>query len=263
MFVLSIQSGCSWFHDSHPAPVVPRLSGLPDDIPSLIELADEQIEEVTSKGDLIFAISALEKTKELLGQQPATIEMTDIDIRLAVTCFLISEREDDSTQKLAWITKGEEAAEAVVQARPGRVEGHYYMAVLIGRRIEQGGLSGFIEVRTVRDLGLKAAELEPGFEKGAPYRLLAMLYAKAPSWPTSIGDIDLALEYAEKALGVSRYALNHLIMAEVLIEDGEYVKARRALRKVLAAPKVGRWAKEGEQWRPYARQLLEKIKQED
>jgi len=243
--------------------VVPRSADLPDDIPSLIALADQHIEDFTAGEELLVAISALEKAQELLGQQQSTIEPTDIDLRLAIACFHLSETENNTTKKLAWITKGEDAAESVVRARPDRVEGHYYLAVLTGRRIEQGGLSGFIEVRTVRDLGLKAAEIDARFEKGGPYRLLAMLFAKAPPWPTSIGDIDLALEYAEKALRVSRYALNHLIMAEVLIEDGNLVKARRSLRRVLAAPKIGRWAKEGERWRPYARQLLDKLKQEE
>jgi hypothetical protein len=53
--------------------------------------------------------------------------------------------------------------------------------------------------------------------------------------------------------------MNHLIRAEVLIEDDELVEARAELRGVLAAPKVGRWAQEGERWRRHARQLLKQI----
>jgi hypothetical protein len=116
--------------------------------------------------------------------------------------------------------------------------------------------------KDVEELGLKAASLDPGFENGGPYRLLAMLYVHAPPWPTSIGDIDKALEYAEKAVGVSEYPMNHLVRGEVLIEAGEVVEARNELKLVLTAPKVGRWAHEGEIWRPYARQLLDRIDSE-
>ena len=114
----------------------------------------------------------------------------------------------------------------------------------------------------VEELGLKAVEIDETFMDYGPLRLLAMLYAKAPPWPTSIGDMDEALDYAERAVTASDYPMNHLIMAEVLIEDDELDKARGELEKVLAAPKVGRWAYEGEQWRPHAMKLLKRI-QED
>jgi hypothetical protein len=113
--------------------------------------------------------------------------------------------------------------------------------------------------RNVEDLGIKAAELDARFEDGAPYRLLAMLYAKAPPWPTSIGDIDKAIEFADKAVAVSDYPMNHLVRGEVLIEANEDVEARKELKLVLTAPKSGRWAHEGEIWRPYALQLLDRI----
>ncbi|MCP4674074.1 MAG: hypothetical protein GY854_00840 [Deltaproteobacteria bacterium] len=232
---------------------------MPDDIPALLEIADDQIDRPTSKKELIRAVDALEKVRELLGERSVDVEPVEVHIRLALACFLVSEREDETAKKLAWITKGEEAAEETLRERPNRVEGYYYLAVLQGRRLEHGGLSGIIRVRSVEDLGLKAVDIDPSFEEGGPYRLLAMLYAKAPPWPTSVGDVDLALEYAEKAVELSDYALNHLIMAEVLIEAEEFDEAKAELRKVLSAPKTGRWARDGEQWRPHARQLLRQL----
>jgi tetratricopeptide (TPR) repeat protein len=148
---------------------------------------------------------------------------------------------------------------AAMREKPDRVEGYYYLAVIKGRRIELAGLTGIGQIKDVESYGLKAAEIDPRFEDGGPFRLLAMLYAKAPPWPTSIGDMDLALEYAKKANAISPYPMNNLIMAEVLIEAGDYEQARKLLNKVLAAPKSGRWAREGERWRPYVRKLLKSI----
>ncbi len=261
MLSLCFVPGCwlaGWFSDPQPIPAR-DIDDLPDDISALLEIADEQIDKPTSKKELIRAVDALEKVGELLGERSVDVEPVEVHIRLVRACFLVSERENETTQKLAWIAKGEEAAETTIRERPSRVEGHYYLAALQGRRLEQGGLSGIIKIRTVEDLGLRAAEIDPSFEEGGPYRLLAMLYAKTPPWPTSVGDIDLALDYAEKAIGVSDYALNHLIMAEVLIEAEEYGEAKAELRKVLSAPKTGRWAREGEQWRPHAQQLLRQL----
>ncbi len=260
--LLSFLPGCwisSWFADPEPAPLPPD-DELPDSVDELVELGNTLIETSKTEEGLARAAAALEKAGRLLRERRSNFDSAEIHIKLALACFLVSEKEDDPTRKLAWITKGEDAAKAAKRERPNRVEGYYYLALLKGRRIEQGGLGGIIRVRDVEKLGLKAAEIDPTFEEGGPYRLLAMLYAKAPPWPTSVGDVDLALEYAEKAIEIADYPLNHLFMAEALIEAEEFSKAQEELHKVLAAPKVGRWAREGEQWRPHARQLLRQLK---
>ena len=86
-----------------------------------------------------------------------------------------------------------------------------------------------------------------------------MLYAKAPPWPTSVGDVDLGLEYAQKALDLSDYPLNHFIMAEVLIQAEEFEDASVELQKVLSAPNEGKWAAESAHWRTRAELLLRQL----
>ena len=252
-----------WFSEPE---VVQQVSqeDLPDDIPSLLEIAKREIERANSRTGLERAVGALEKSAKLLkeGKKSSPHEAVhagDIDILLAEVCFLLCERESDSSVALFWIKKGEAAAERVIRLLPSRVEGYYYGAVLRGRHAELGGLGGIAQVRIVEKLGQRAVKIDPSFERGGPYRLLAMIYAKAPPWPTSVGDIDLALEYAEKAVEIVDYPLNTLIMAEVLIEADEPEEAAALLRRVLAAPKVGKWAQEGEHWRPHARQLLKRL----
>lgn len=259
----SILSGC-WkttlsAPEHPPSPAIPQ-DQLPNTLPELMALAEAKMENIISVPDLSIALVALDQAKTLLPANNPTTDPVDIYIQEAIVCYLISERMSDKDTKVNWILRGEEAASEVIARRPDRVEGYYYLAVLKGRHAENGGLKGFGQVRSIEELGLKAAEIDPTFEDGGPYRLLAMLYSKAPPWPASIGDMDLALEYAEKALSVSRYTMNHLIMAEVLIEDEEFAEARKELRWVLAAPKTGKWAKEGEFWRHRARQLLDQIK---
>lgn len=259
-------SGCfvaTWVR----GPAAPQLKPvdndtLPEDLPSLLELADAKMASGTTIEEMGIAVGALEKAAKLLGdRKPTVVAMGPIDIqlKLAMACRLAAEVEPDSVRKLAWLAKGEGAAEALRTAWPDRVEGYYFLAVVKGRQAEQGGLSGIVQVHTVEDLALKAEQIDPTYEDGGPLRLLAMLYANAPPWPTSIGDIDLALEYAEKAIKVSDYPLNHLFLAEVLIETEDFPRAREELRKVLAAPKVGRWAGEGERWRPHAEMLARQI----
>ncbi|MFO8073876.1 MAG: hypothetical protein R6V85_18595 [Polyangia bacterium] len=234
---------------------------MPDDIDSLLSLADREARANSSIEDLTVAVSALEKAADQVAESRSSVPLWEIHWRLGRACFLASERSEERSDKLLWIQRGEDAARAAMRERLDRVEGYYFSAALLGRRAELSGL-GFSAIKLakeVEDLGKKAVEIDPSFEDGAPYRLLAMLYAKAPPWPTSIGDIDLALEYADRALQLSNYPMNHMVRAEVLIEAGDFGEARAELRNVLSAPKVGRWAREGEHWRPRARRLLSKL----
>lgn len=233
-------------------------------MPELLAYANERALEDSPLDDLNEAASALEKAIELSPERPEQVELYELQWRLARACFLAAEIETEVTAKLNWIGRGEGMAEAASRERPDRVEGYYYHAVLKGRRAQASGqgFSAMVLARRVEKLGLRAVKIDPTFDNASPYRILAMLYANAPPWPTCIGDIDEALEYAHKALETSDYPMNHLIMAEVLIEDESFKEARAELKKVLAAPKVGKWAHESARWLPHTTKLLERIETE-
>jgi tetratricopeptide (TPR) repeat protein len=242
-------------------PMEKKADTLPNDIDVLVAFAEARAFEDAQLPDLSAAADALDKALELAKFRKTSFDPPELLWRLSRVCFLASETQKGTADKLIWIARGEKAAEAALRDLPNRVEGYYYLAVLKGRRAQHSGI-GFSAIqlaKNVEELGQKAVELDPRFEDGGPYRLLAMLYAHAPPWPTSIGDIDKAIEYADKAVGVADYPMNHLVRGEVLIEADEGVEARKELKLVLTAPKAGRWAHEGEIWRPYARQLLDRI----
>jgi len=238
-----------------------KVETLPNDIDVLVAFAEAKAFEDSEFPDLSAAADALEKAIELAKVRQTTVDPLELQWRLARVCFIASELQKGTADKLVWIARGEKAAEKAIEGLPDRVEGYYYLAVLNGRRAQHSGIgfSAMALAKRVEELGLKAVELNAGFENGAPYRLLALLYMHAPPWPTSIGDLDKAIEYADKAVGVADYPMNHLTRGEVLIEADEGVEARKELKLVLTAPKSGRWAHEGEIWRPYTRQLLDHI----
>jgi hypothetical protein len=252
--------GCGPAVVAHP-PASKKNDTLPGDIDVLLAFAESKAVEDARLSDLSDAADAYDKAISLSQSHPSSMPRAEMNWRLSRVCFYAAELEKGSADKLIWIARGELAATASVDEAPGRVEGYYYLAVLKGRRAQHSGIgfSAMMLAKNVEELGLKSVEIDPTFESGGPYRLLAMLYAHAPPWPTSIGDIDKAIEFADKAVGVSDYPMNHLVRGEVLVEADENDAARGELETVLAAPKSGRWAHEGESWRTYARQLLTKI----
>ena len=223
-------------------------------------LADEKIHVSSTVRDLAIATQALEKAEQLMAEQESAIQLVDVRIRYIKACVLITENEPDPAQRMAWIRRGIDVGASIQKESPRRVEGYYYQAALKGRHAEmEGGVRGFLEVGEVEELGLKAEKLDASYDDGAPLRLLALLYAKAPSWPKSVGDVDLALEYAEQAVALSDYPLNHYTMAEVLIQAEEFDEARQALQKVLSAPEEGKWARESAHWRAHAETMLTQL----
>lgn len=242
-----------------PAAPVAFPADLPNSSQELLDLATRILEQGSSIDEFVRAVAALEKiaSGQTVGTNPSA--PFEVDFRLAKACYLIAELEPNAERRAAWLRQGETVAEQARKARPDRVEGPYFLAVIIGRKAEALGLAALVLVRRIEELSLEAMKLDPTYENGGPYRLLAMVYAKAPAWPASIGDPDRALELAQEAVATVDYPLNRYILAEVLIEVGETAKARKQLRAVLSAPKVGKWAQEGETWRPRARKLLDSL----
>ena len=66
----------------------------------------------------------------------------------------------------------------------------------------------------------KSIELVPAFDDAGAYRVLGQLYVRAPSWPASIGDPDVAVELLQKAVEIAPgHPINHLFLVEALWES--------------------------------------------
>ncbi|NLN63491.1 MAG: hypothetical protein GX146_11525 [Myxococcales bacterium] len=240
---------------------------MPDSCEQLHQCAEERSRDNATSADIHAAIVAYEK---LLSQCVGDTALTDTAFqydafeynwRLLRVIFMAAEDTSDAGERMRWLVKGERLAEELMASHPERVEGFYYAALLKGRRAYYSGLGfgALALAKQVEKIGLRAVEISPEFENAGPLRFLAMLYAKAPPWPTGMGDMDRAYDYAHAAIDLAHYPLNYLTLAEVLIEDREYAQAKEMLNRVLVAPKKGQWAYEGEKWRAYIHELLNRL----
>ena len=107
----------------------------------------------------------------------------------------------------------------------------YYLAVHLGLILRHQGMTAIMRLPELEQV-LTTACRKPETDQGGPLRVLGVLYLKAPAWPKGIGDLDLALEYLEKAAGdYPLHPANHIFLAEALKEDGRDADAKEALRK--------------------------------
>ncbi|WP_319765240.1 hypothetical protein [Maridesulfovibrio sp.] len=104
--------------------------------------------------------------------------------------------------------------------------GHYLLAYLIAKEAQLAPLKGLDLVPRMEQEALAASRLSPQVDHGGPARFLGELYLKAPVAPISIGDMDKALEYYEKAVKIAPdFSMNHLGLATALLEDDEMKEA--------------------------------------
>jgi hypothetical protein len=134
----------------------------------------------------------------------------------------------------------------------------YWMAISLGVQARERRSTGLDAVDQMIERLQAVIELDPGLDHGGPRRVLALVYLRAPSWPTGPGDPDLGLDEARRAVAQAPdYPPNLLCKAEALVatedhEGGrrEYQAAAKLAREWLdrGAPDAGEWLEEAERY---------------
>lgn len=140
-------------------------------------------------------------------------------------------------------------------------EASYYNALFLGFIVRQKGLMALGRLKDVVSM-LEVAKKKPELDFGGPMRVQGMLFLKAPPWPRGLGDLDKALEALEAAFDKSpRFPQNTMFLAEALIEDEEFDKAGKLLKKASAELKPEVWGEDYCRiWKEYINNLKKKMK---
>lgn len=227
--------------------------GLPEATGELVSLANSLLSEPPDDHLLLRALAASEAAVALSPGYRTRW-------RAARTAGYVANWHSERDVRVGAAGRGADHARAAVEVSPGRVGGYYFLAQSIGLRIRMepdAALSGLEEVVRLCE---KARDIDPDFQRGGPLRLLGGLYAQAPPWPASVGDIEeseeLLLELVEAH---PDYPLNHYFLGETLMKLSDYDRASSAFRAVLRARPAGIWRLEGPHFRKLARQRLADI----
>jgi hypothetical protein len=225
---------------------------LPEDALACLRLADDWSQPGTSRDKKLDALVALTRAEELGGDPYVT------QVIRARTYFRLAEENEGDNAWGNWVDAGIAAAEAAVKLDPDRVEGHYYLAALLGRQAERATVGALDAIPRIMAEAIRSEELDRTYDHCGPLVALGMLYVAAPPWPQSIGDPELGIDYLREAVACSDYPVNRIVLAESLLDQGEYEEPRTLLHWVLDQPPAGDWAVAGNRWRPIARDLLER-----
>jgi hypothetical protein len=163
--------------------------------------------------------------REIEGNDSFALRCLAASLYLTLVDYPGSPREErlDNAQRALF------HANAAIRLDEGRVDGHFYRAVGIGRSLELARAPDPGMIEELEAAGLRASELDPSFKGAGPLRLLAMLYAQAPAWPIGPEDagedelidrlfreaIRLAPTCAENRIAYSEYLLDEEREAEM------------------------------------------------
>lgn len=135
--------------------------------------------------------------------------------------------------------KGRTLGERMIERFPKSVPIKFWYGANLGRWAD---VHGFVKAATsgiagkLRKVCKKIIELDPNYQGGGGYRILAQVHFYSPNIPLLMGwpSDDRALELVEKAMAIApEHPTNRMLYAQVLLEFDRNQEAQKQLQHIL------------------------------
>jgi hypothetical protein len=171
----------------------------------------------------------------------------------------LSDHESGPAARESAATRAAQAAQWCAPLAPDLPACDYWLGAALGVQARERPLTGLSALPKIEAAFTKAAAADPGIDDAGPDRALALLYVRAPRWPTGPGDPDRGLEHARKAAALRPgYPPNGLALGEALAATGDtagsLASGREALR--LAEERAAAGDKDAPEWIEQAHQVI-------
>lgn len=145
------------------------------------------------------------------------------------------EHEPDPELREDLATRAVHAGQWCMEVAPDSPACRYRLAIAVGVQARERPGTGLDAMPIMLELLQAAGSEDPGLDHGGPDRVMALLYLRAPGWPSGPGDADLGYQHAVAAAEIDPvHPPNRLVLGEALEAlDREseaiaaYVEARR------------------------------------
>jgi tetratricopeptide (TPR) repeat protein len=196
------------------------------------------VDSLLSRAGVLYAERALDGVREAAKTwfQAARADSSRIEglIGAARAEIWLVDHEPEAAAREAAAVLGVQAAQWCLRIAPQNPECSYYMGAALGVQARERQTTALDALPRIEQAFLKAAETDPGLDDAGPDRALALLYLRAPGWPTGPGDPDRGLEHARKAVELRpEYPPNLLALAEALGATGDKEAARQHYSQAL------------------------------
>ena len=241
--------------------------------PSLEELAGStraagEVEDLMSLAEARFARRSPESVREAaeLWTQVALAAPDRLEglvgaVRARV--WLTEHEADPEVRRLESIKAVQTAQWCGIRAR-GEPLCAYWLGAALGVQARERRATALDALTRIAELFERAARADPALEEAGPDRALALLYVRAPGWPTGPGDPDLGLEHARKAVGLRpEFPPNQMALGEALDETGDREGGRKAYERALelARARGALGDPDAPEWADAAREALGRLQE--
>ncbi len=218
------------------------------------------VDPLLSRADLLYASRTLEGVGQAadLWLQAARADSSRIEglVGAARAEVWLADHDPTPEARQAAATLAVQAAQWCLRTAPGSAECHYWLGAGLGVQARERRSTALDALPRIEQEFIRAAEIDPGLDEGGPDRALALLYLRAPGWPTGPGDPDRGLEHARKAVERKPdYPPNLLALAEALSATGNAGGSRESYSQALELarsrgtrgdPDADEWIREAE-----------------
>ena len=177
---------------------------------------------------------------------------------IEMKCWLSDHLEDKAVRREAAMA-AVEGSQWCLQYSPADVGCRYWQAVAIGVQAREKKSTGLDALPRMIELLESVAEEDPTYDHAGAFRVQALVYLRAPEWPTGLGDADEGLDRAERAIAIDDgYAPNWLALGEALraIEEPEEARKAYKMAEKQASETVAGGSRAAAEWLQEARNAL-------
>jgi len=153
-------------------------------------------------------------------------------------------------------TRAVQAAQWCGAGRPPSPACEFWRGAALGVQARERPTTGVAALPAIEAAFKAAAAGDPAYDKGAPDQALALLYLRAPGWPTGPGDPERGLAHARRAVAIGPdHPPNLLALGEALTATGDAAGGRSRLEEALALarsaaatgdPEAAEWVRDAE-----------------
>jgi len=202
------------------------------------DLSPEEIQDHLARATARFESRNIPAVRDaaLLWTEVAQASPDDLDALISAlrARLWLAEREPSSRSRERESTMAVQTAQWCQRRAPDDARCAYWLGAALGVQARERHATALDALPRVEELFTQAAAADPTIDDGGPHRALALLYLRAPGWPSGPGDPERGLEHAEQAVEVRPdCAPNLLALGEALLAVHKLEDARRAYERAL------------------------------
>jgi hypothetical protein len=197
-----------------------------------------EVAGLMTRAEALLAERDLDKAKEaaLLFLRAASAKGAPIDALLGALRaeVWVTDHAPDPRVRAQSAAAAVEAAQWCTLRAPLDPACDYWRGAALGVQARERPSTALSALPQIVQAFKHAARLLPTLDEAGPERALALLYVRAPGWPSGPGNPDLGLEHARVAVDLKpAYPPNQLALAEALLATGDAGGSRLAFKRAL------------------------------